>query len=107
MPKFTPMIRKKDWVPTKLFSTKTYGHICCGCSKTVSRDFTFEHPKYKGSVASRSAFFFKTLLSGQVSFICEDYLRFDSTGTGMMIKNIWNIGKKKSARAGNRLTITL
>ena len=25
----------------------------------------------------------------------------------MMIKNIWNIGKKKSASAGNRLTITL
>ena len=25
----------------------------------------------------------------------------------MIIKNIWNIGKKKSARAGNRLTITL
>ena len=25
----------------------------------------------------------------------------------MMIKNIWNIGKKKCARAGNRLTITL
>ena len=25
----------------------------------------------------------------------------------MMIKNIWNIGKKKSASARNRLTITL
>ena len=81
-----------------------------GARKPVSRDFSFEHPKYKGSVACRSAFFFKTLLSGQVSYLpigCEDYLRFDSTGTRMMIKNIWNIGEKKSASAENRLTITL
>ena len=73
-----------------------------------SQEPFFEHPKYKGSVACRSAFFFK---GGYVlSYLpvgCEDYLRFGSTGTRMMIKNIWNIGKKKSASAGNRLTITL
>ena len=37
---------------------------CCGCSKTVSRDFSFEHPKYKGSVACRSAFFLKLCFQG-------------------------------------------
>ena len=44
-----------------------------GARKPVSRDFSFEHQKYKGSVACRSAFFFKTLLSGQVSFILFAY----------------------------------
>ena len=77
-----------------------------------ARDFSFEHPKYKGSVACRSAFFSKLCIQGRsvISYLpigCEDYLRFDSTGTRMMIKNIWNISKKKSARAGNRLTIAL
>ena len=95
------------------FQPKHVATYVVGARKNVSRDFSFEHPRYKGSVDCRSAiFFFKTLLSGQVSFIlfaigCEDYLRFDSTGTRMMIKNIWNIGKKKSASAGNRLTLTL
>ena len=59
-----------------------------------------------------SIFFSKLCFQGRqvLSYLpigCEDYLRFDSTGTRMMIKNIWNTGKKKSARAGNRLTITL
>ena len=71
-----------------------------GARKNVSRDFSFEHPKYKGSVDCRSAFFFSKLcFQGRLvlSYLpigCEDYLRFDSTGTRMMIKNIWNIGKK-------------
>ena len=58
--------------------------------------------------ACRSAFFFQnSAFRSYLPIGCEDYLRFDSTGTRMMIRNIWNTGKKKSARAGNRLTITL
>ena len=57
--------QKIGMVHINFFSTKTYGHICCGCSKTVSRDFSFEHPKYKGSVACRSAFFSKLCSQGR------------------------------------------
>ena len=89
------------------FQPKHTATYVVGARKTVSRDFSFEHPKYKGSVACRSAFFLKKTAFRAGKLGCEDYLRFDSTGTRMMIKNIWNIGKKKSASAGYRLTITL
>ena len=51
-----------------------------GARKTVSRDFSFEHPKYKGSVACRPAFFFKTafragkLVLSYLPIGCEDYM---------------------------------
>ena len=48
------------------FQTKHMATYVVEARKTVSRDFSFEHPNYKGYVACRSAFFFKTLLSGQV-----------------------------------------
>ena len=50
-----------------------------GARKTVSRDFSFEHSKYKGSVACRSAFFFQNsaFRAGKFYLICLKAVRIN------------------------------
>ena len=64
--------QKIGMVHINCFQPKHMATYVVGARKP-SQETSFEHPKYKGSVACRSAFFFKTLLPGQVSFILFAY----------------------------------
>ena len=64
--------KKIGMIHFNCFQPKHMATYVVGARKTVSRDFSFEHPKYKGSVDCRSAFFFQNsaFRAGKFYLIC-------------------------------------